>query len=181
MRTRLIYGVVLLAFFAMGCKGAKRPEGMPQLLPVTLVITQDDNVPLSEAQVTLSPVGSGADSGWAVGGTTDESGTAIIYTHGQFAGAPEGTYKVFLKKTKITDPVSYEEAPDDIAGFKRWETEHAAELAAKLAKSKAYNCVEPVYTSVNTTPLEINVNKENSRFELNAGKVVEVEIKEKGR
>lgn len=156
----------------MGCAGPEKPEGMPDLLPVTLVLTQD-GTPLAGANVALAPVEQTAGRNWTSGGMTDESGTVVISTYGKFRGAPAGTYKVALRKTKETGPISRDDGPEGIAEYKQWEAEHAKELA----QIKTVSCIEKAYTSAATTPLEITVDQGNTRFELNAGKSVEEEIK----
>ncbi|MDO5553080.1 MAG: hypothetical protein Q4G68_04915 [Planctomycetia bacterium] len=173
MKHVLFYTILCIAFVAMGCRGPARPEGMPDLLPVVLVIAQD-GTPLTGASVMLAPAEETGERNWSLGGVTDESGEVVIRTHGKFAGAPKGTYKVFLRKTKEIGTISRDDAPqDDLAALRKWEADHAKELAS----IKTVSCIEKDYTSASTTPLEITVTKENSRFELNAGKAVNEEIK----
>ncbi|MDO5554960.1 MAG: hypothetical protein Q4G68_14485 [Planctomycetia bacterium] len=174
MRTMFLYGMACLAFIAMGCGGPPRPDGLPDLLPVTLVLTQE-GTPFVDANVLLAPVEQ-TSGNWTVGGVTDDSGKAVIYTHGKYSGAPAGTYKVLLRKTKIIGAVSHDDAPKDPAGYRQWAEEHAKELAKELANQKNVSCVEKIYTDAQTTPLEITVSKGSSQFELDAGKAVEERI-----
>ncbi|MDO5553286.1 MAG: hypothetical protein Q4G68_05955 [Planctomycetia bacterium] len=169
MKNLPVHGIVLFALFAMGCGKSVSPDGLPSLLPLTLTVTQE-GIPLTEASLMLVPAPPYDGRNWAIGGITDQTGVARIYTHGKYPGAPEGTYKVIVHKIAVVAAVSYDDAPkDDIVALRQWEAEHAAELA----QSKAINCIEKIYTNAETTPLEVTVSKGNTHYELQAGKAVE--------
>ncbi|MFG0262836.1 MAG: carboxypeptidase regulatory-like domain-containing protein, partial [Novipirellula sp. JB048] len=70
---------------------------MPELYPATVTITQEGDG-LADATVTLYPEDP-ALRRWAVGGVTDENGTATLRTHVKFPGAPAGRFKVMVNKT----------------------------------------------------------------------------------
>lgn len=126
-----------------GCGGDKRPEGMPELKPVTLTITQD-GAPLTNASVTLIAQDS-ANAIWPAGGTTNSSGVLKVKTMSKFDGAPIGKYKIVVEKTETTGADTAVESSD--------------EAGATAAKSdvKSYNLVESQFRSAASTPLELEV------------------------
>ncbi len=84
---------------ALGCSGKKRPENLPELYNVKVKVTQG-GAPLADA--SLNMIAADGSGGWSVGGKTDANGVASLTTHGDFKGAPAGTYKVGVVKTEFT-------------------------------------------------------------------------------
>ena len=124
-----------------GCS-EKYPEGMPKLSKVSLTFTQEGK-PLSEATVTLFPEATSFQ--WAVGGTTDHNGVVVLKTHGTYTGAPEGNYKIGVRKF-----------------FREGELQTLANPGAPPPKD--YNLVAPQYGHQNETPLSIEI-KPGSKYE----------------
>ena len=91
--------VIAVIFVVAGCSGEKRPPDLPKLYPVTLTITMDGQ-PLEDALVNLYTEDQSI-SKWTVGSTTNAEGKAVIVTHGQFRGAPEGKFKVCVRKVEL--------------------------------------------------------------------------------
>lgn len=130
----------------VGC-GRKTPEGMPKLVPCSISITQD-NKPLEDATVMLVSEG----LTWTVGGTTDHSGVAKIYTHGTYPGAPVGNYKVVVSKQIV-------ESVDNI------------EVSASVVVSGgvAHEYVAEEFRSADTTPLTLEIKgKTSESFDVGA-------------
>lgn len=144
--------VVATACF-VGC-AKKTPDGMPKLYPCSVTLTQG-NAPLADATVTLAN-----DSiEWAVSGTTDEKGVAVIYTHGTYAGAPEGDYVVVVQKQIVEKPTVQQQSPsDDIIG------------------GVAYNCVSEEFGSKKTSPLKLEV-KGKTTGSFDVGEAIREEVK----
>lgn len=91
--------MMVLAFLICdGCSKDNRPKDLPRLYPVTLSIMSDDQ-PIGKALVFLYAEDK-AIANWTVSGVTEADGNAIIVTHGQFRGAPEGKFKVCVKKVE---------------------------------------------------------------------------------
>ena len=88
----LLLCIVLIA----GC-GQSRPAGMPPLYGCVLTFLYEDGSPVDSASVILSPEDTELRR-WGYSGFTDASGRVTIYTHGDFPGAPAGTYKVTISK-----------------------------------------------------------------------------------
>lgn len=151
----------LFAVFWIGCSQS-RPDGLPDLVPVTLSFTQD-GVPLSGATVSLVDLNGTVE--FTVGGTTDESGTVEIYTHGLYQGAPLGKFKIRVAKTESDPrpPMPPERGPE----YDRY--------IAEMQKNppKTYTLVEKQYTRPTTTPLEIEIT-EPTKLTLDVGKAVKV-------
>jgi len=124
--------LLFAAVFITGCWGEPRPDGMPRLYPVSIIVTQE-GVPLEEASVTLIPEDP-ANARWGPMGMTDGSGVAVMRTDGKYAGAPLGTYKVVVSKMEIIDP------PPGTPG-----------------ESRAVHHVPQQYGSIADTPLRIEI------------------------
>lgn len=107
----LIMALVLPLCFT-GCFGKKKPQDLPKLYPVEIVLKLGSE-PLPEALVEMVSTG---NSPWYVGGRTDETGKAIMSTKGEYPGAPEGDYMVVVTKmNRIEGPTSKKPAPTDPA------------------------------------------------------------------
>ena len=139
-----------------GC-GQKLPEGIPDLVPVTLVLTQE-GAPLDEATVSCIPVDS-AKSRWSCGGTTDAKGELPLSTLGQYKGVPAGEYKVVVMKMLIENPP---QTRDDPPG-------------------QRYRLVPEEYESADATPLTFTASKGQKRVELDLGPAIKEEMKSRGR
>jgi len=143
-----------LCLCLLGCGGKKNPDGMPPLVPCEITIQQEGQ-PLVGANVSILPMA--GDEKWSAVGRTDEKGTAVLHTWGQYAGAAEGKYKVTVSKTEVESVV-----PPDATSEER----------AKLPPDKTFVCVEAIYSDAAKTPLEIELNKGTKSFTLDAGKKV---------
>lgn len=113
----------------VGCGGPEKPDGLPDLTPCRLVLTQDGE-PLSGATARFVYQGDGDGGRWAVAGVSNDRGVVEVLTHGQFKGAPSGRYAVVV--TKET-------------------TEQEGET------SKVYSLVASEFTLQTTTPLTLEV------------------------
>lgn len=131
-----------------GCGQSNRPEGLPELQPVTLNLSQAGN-PLAEATVSLYPVDT--TNQWSSGGFSDEQGDTVLVTHGGFDGVPVGKYKVVVVKSLL---------------------EGTAGTADEAGNSAMVTLVERQYTSRKTTPLEIDIQEGENVIQLDVGKPV---------
>lgn len=157
--TRAIFGCLgLLVCLAIGCKSEKRPDGLPPLYPLTLVVKQEGQ-PLADATVQL--IDAGASGNWSTGGKTDSTGTVQVTTYGKFQGAPLGKYKVTVSKTINEGEEEY------IAAMNR----NDAAAAAKVTVN-SYVCVQPKYMTSAQTPIEIEVTKSTKTLDIDAGPAV---------
>ena len=83
----------------LGCKGAKKPEGFPDVVPHAIVVKNNGS---PEDKVTIMLVPEGTSGSWIAGGTTDATGRAALGTsQGSYTklGVPVGKFKVVLNKT----------------------------------------------------------------------------------
>lgn len=140
----------LLALIALlcavtGCSKDDRPEGLPDLQPLTVKVVQAGS-PLAGASVRLVPTD--ASNPWALGGTTDDKGEAAIQTHGKYAGAPLGEYKVTISKVQ-SDAAST--AADDPSG---------------APAADAFQLVDVAYQSEEKTPTTISVTADEESTKL---------------
>ena len=129
----LLWGAFCVLFMS-GC-GQPRPDGLPNLYPVTLKFMQE-GAPCTDALVSLTPE---SDGQWAVGGITDSNGNAALLTHGRYPGVPAGKYKVAVIKTET-----------ELIGPPPTGTEDAV-------GSTTYNLIDPVYSISSSTTLAIEV------------------------
>ncbi len=87
-----------VALVGCGPSGPKKPEGLPELFPCSVTLT-NGGAPVDGAIVTLCPVD--ASNAWSSTGVTDQNGVAEIMTYGDFPGAPVGQYKVTAMKSDV--------------------------------------------------------------------------------
>ncbi len=90
-----------VSFVASGCSSEKLPDGMPDLIPTVIKLTQG-GAPLEGASIALVPQ-TAENSRWASGGSTDSNGEVTIQTLGRYPGAPPGKYKVTVYKSLVED------------------------------------------------------------------------------
>ena len=154
-----------------GCSGTNKPADMPPLHPVTLTFKQEGE-PLADAVVMLIDVDAGRentgrwDGRWGPMGHTDASGTVEIFTNATWKGAPAGKYKIVLTKTE-REPSQFAQPPTDSPDYERWAAQTAGEVR------HTYSVIEQIYSSADTTPLEIEVQpKGRTQQTFEAGKKV---------
>lgn len=145
--------IVALVVF-VGCNGKKKPDGLPKLFPCSVTITQGGS-PLEGATVSLFS----DSSSWGAAGTTNESGVAKIFTYGDFAGAPEGVYKVTVEKNRLDSDV-------DLTNLSPNETPNVT----------AIDLVNVKYKNRDTTDLTLEV-KGKTTASFDVGEAVEEEVK----
>ncbi|MDR1480396.1 MAG: hypothetical protein LBJ00_15780 [Planctomycetaceae bacterium] len=146
-----------------GCSKS-RPSDLPELVPVTLKITQEGK-PLAGATVNLSatdPI-----SVYTAAGSTDENGVCLLYTHGQYKGSPLGKFKVRVSRTEII--------PKPTPRPKSAAENEVFMKNAKTNPPKTYQFVEEVYTKAELTPLEIEITGAMEKS-FDVGKAVKVVI-----
>jgi hypothetical protein len=135
---------------------------MPKLFSVQITIIQDGK-PLDGALVSLEePSG---NINFTVCGTTNSSGIAELYTHGDYKGAPLGKYKVRVIKNVDDErgPAPPEHKPEYSKFMDEW----------KKNPPQTYMYVEKQYSDVNTTPLEIEITGKMTQT-LDVGKAVKI-------
>lgn len=133
--------LLMISMFVLGglagCSGERRPEGFPKLYPCAIRLTQE-GIPVAGIKVSL--INAELTDRWAVGAASDDSGLAMIRTHG-YSGAPKGRYKILLSK-KETE------------GRGRIGDDHADQGWEDM---KIWSLVAEKYENAGTTPLEIDV------------------------
>lgn len=147
----------ILTLSLSGC-GTSKPEGFPDLVRATITVTQEGQ-PLADAVITLTPSDGGKN--WAIGGTTDSTGKLALRTYGTHDGAPLGKFKVAVTKEIHEGLEEYQAAMD-----------REDQAAANKAVVKAFSVVEATYGSASTTPLEIEIVKGTTNYQVDVGKAV---------
>ncbi|MDR1492290.1 MAG: hypothetical protein LBT05_06185 [Planctomycetaceae bacterium] len=150
--------LLLLMVLVSGCGGSKLPDGMPPLVKCSVLVQQDKS-PLADANVSLIPEDG---SKWNAAGSTDASGVVKLYTLSQYEGVPEGKYKVVVSKT---------ETIPGIAG--------ASDGSTKGTPDQNFNLVEPQYGDAAKTPLKLEIVKGTVNYEIEAGKAVRIQEKQR--
>lgn len=148
-----LLGVTLV--LSLGCQGEKRPEGMPELHPVTITLTQA-GTPLADATVRLVP--QDANNTWYSGGHTDEQGVAVIQTDRKYAGVPAGSYKVTVSKIEMPAPAAADLSPLDAP-----------------PGGATYDLVPSEYSHPDKTPLQLTVSAGENQQEFDLGAAVRIE------
>lgn len=163
-RLLLISGCLLA--IVIGC-GEPRPEGLPELYPATITVTQDGS-PLAGAAVTLLPQDA-ALARWPAGGTTDSSGVVTLHTYSTYPGAPAGTFKVTVSKTttegepRPTHPGA-DATPAELSAYDR---------AMKTGNFEVFQVVAAEHRMPSTTKLSIDVTPSGpNQFTLDVGPAV---------
>lgn len=147
---REICCLVLIAFLltSVGCSKKKKPDGLPELYPLTIKLTYDDGTPAQDVDIRLSNTDKSLTQRWATGGKTDAQGNAVIRTYGEYSGAPTGNYKVVVNKEEIV----YDNGnPPQITG--------------------RFNHIEKKFTTTQTE-LTLDVKPDTKSAELKIGKQV---------
>jgi uncharacterized protein (DUF779 family) len=157
-RFKGLYPLILLGLGLFGCC-ENRPDGLPKLYPVSLQFTQD-GVPCGGASAHLVPQD---EMLWAIGGSTDVTGTVVFKTHGKFAGVPAGKYKITVSK------------------IEREEVGSTPKSMYESQEIVLYDLIDQVYSYPKMTPLEIEVvpgKKLSESFDL--GKQIRVKVVKPG-
>ncbi len=135
---------------------------MPELVPLTLTITQEGK-PLAGAFVTLYP-----DDGsqWSAGGESNESGEVALFTRSQFRGVAPGKFNVTVAKMEQTESTFQGDPEKDPEGYNRAESRRIM-----------YSLVDPNLLQPSTTTLTVTVEPEKLSETLDIGKAVRVKMR----
>lgn len=169
MKTKLfaLLGAVAVTL-VVGCGGPKKPADLPELYPVKITVIQDGQ-PLEGASVMLNDPS--LKIRFVMGGTTNAQGVAEIKTDAQFPGAPEGEFKITIRKA--TEPESSGEmAPTDPAERAEWEKKQA-ELMNQTADT-----VDLKFGDMAQTPATIKVVPGGAEATVDVGEKVNIPFSE---
>ena len=149
----LCAALVASCFLTFGCGGKPKPDGMPDLYKTTIVVTQ--NGALQSDDPSLK---------WAVGGKTDANGRAELTTHGDFKGAPAGTYRVGVVKMEY----EIREGAVDDEGNPVVITEEMKKNPATMDVRyvNAFSLIPDEYTNPANSPLEVTISSSSSEIPL---------------
>ena len=158
-RIAFIFALLTIAT-CVSCAKVQKPDGMPDLYPCTITLTQGGE-PLEGAAIICQ-----SDDPklirWAITGLTDANGIAKISTMGKFQGAPVGTYAVVVTKEETEGA---ESAPADIG-----------DMTSGGSRKTVFSLVSLELTTKETTPLKMTVEaKGANKFEFDCGEKVRVE------
>ena len=157
-RLPLMCSVIFLPLLS-GCGGEPKPDGLPELYPVSLQFTQDGK-PCAEASVSLVPQDG---SKWATGGSTGSNGTVTFKTHGKFPGVPEGKYKIVISK------------------YEREKIGSESQSMYEVQREEVYDLIDPDYSIPEKTTLEIEVRPGKNTFDpFELGKEIRSKVKKPG-
>lgn len=159
MKFQRLFLVGALAFACVssfGCGGEKRPEGFPELYPISIKILQE-GTPLEGASVNLIAQDARL-ARWPAGGNTNADGVVELRTYG-YEGAPAGTFKVLVMKTETIGEAN--------------SAEEARELmqTGQSADFERFDLVDARYRDQAQTPLTLEVkagSNETQEFDVGA-------------
>jgi len=168
MQPRIFIVVMFGLCILSGCEQKKRPDGMPALFPCSITVTQKDQ-PLEGALVRLMPESGSFE--WTIGGKSDASGVAKITTHGEYAGAPAGTFKVLVSKIE-KQPSAYEQPKDNMSDeWKEWFAKSANE------KLPTFRYVKAEFDDAKKTSHSITITKGKNNAAFDVGEPIKEEVK----
>ena len=150
--------VALSLVVLSGCGGKKKPDGLPTLYPCEIKVIQD-GAPLAGAVVNL--ISADGSIKWVVGGGTNDSGVAKLFTHGDFPGAPAGNYKVTITKTVLEDAPTPEQLGNP---------NYAGPMGTD------YDYVDLQYKSQKSTPLTMEITSGKNTKEFDVGKAIREKV-----
>ncbi|MDO4586224.1 MAG: carboxypeptidase-like regulatory domain-containing protein [Planctomycetia bacterium] len=164
----LLSVIFIIPFLFVSC-GKPKPDGLPRLYPTRLTVTQD-GVPLPGALITLKPNDSSLS--FSCGGMTNENGVVEIQTHGQYAGVPEGKYKVIANKSETIKSGPWDEMPkDNESAALTWYHENQDKL-----KEEHFYVIDAKYRNPQTTDLEITVTSAGLETTVELGPAVHDQV-----
>ncbi|MGI6402320.1 MAG: hypothetical protein ACOX0A_09495 [Thermoguttaceae bacterium] len=169
MKRLLLLCSVAVMVSTIGCGGVKKPDGLPDLQPVTIKLTQGSE-PLANAVLNIKPIEPSTTNNFTCGGTSDAKGVTTIVTHGQYKGAPIGKYKVAVSCT-VGEGTPPPPSPIDEESARVWK-----EYQESGATYEEFYVVDPVYSTVESTPLEIEIVKGKNELTLDCGEKVRVPV-----
>ena len=154
--------VSAVTLLALGCNGLKLPQGMPELVPCKVAVTQEGK-PLEGARVQLVTEA----HGYVIDGLTGADGVAVMKTSGSYTGAPAGTYKALVTKSVPTPSKFGEDVPSKDDERATWEKNRANEYRP------THSYVDKKYAKAKTSDLSASVDKANAEVKLEVGKAVD--------
>jgi hypothetical protein len=150
------------------------PPNVPKLYPTTITVIQDGQG-LGKASVTLMPL-RGSGNTWYAGAQTNAQGVAVMMTQGQYNGTVPGKYKILVRKQETTpSTIVLPDPGKDSAGYAK-----ALELRNKEVR-ESFNLIDLKYSSVDSTPEEIEIIADKNEKTVDVGKSVKIKIPVKNK
>lgn len=160
-RIASVFAFLTASVFDVGCAQPQKPDGMPELYPCVVKLTQEGE-PLADASI-LCLSDDPKLIRWAVTGRADANGVAKIFTMGKFEGAPVGDFAVVVSKNAESANADGADGSDDLGASGTTASEPVVSLVALELTEKA------------TTPLRMTVEAKSNEFEFDCGAKVEIE------
>ncbi len=157
----LCAAVVASCFLTFGCGGKPKPDGMPDLYKTTIVVTHD-GAPLADAALSL--LSDDPSLKWAVGGKTDANGRAELTTHGDFKGAPAGTYRVGVVKMEYEIREGAVDEEGNPVVITEEMKKNPATMDVRYVNTRSL--IPDEYTNPANSPLEITIDSSPSEIAL---------------
>lgn len=148
-------------FFAplIGCGTAQYPPDWPKLFPCKVTVTKS-GAPLDGVQIFMTRTSN--HGSWAVGGTTDSNGVAVIETSwskAAQAGAPEGTFKVTLQKPL---PPFVDPTPQSQLDTMDYEARKVHDEKMLAEATKRPTLIPEFLSRADQTPVEVQISNAGS-------------------
>ena len=155
--------VLTLLVTSIGC-GKQKPSDLPPLFPCKITVMQGGQ-PLPGASVTL--FADGHQVRFTLGAVTDKNGVATIKTNIDWEGAPEGKYKVCIKKIVVPSSSGSNDDPSGQVGTE----EYNKKLAEASAQVKSL--VDSKFLRPRNTPASITVTSSGIDETVDVGAAVD--------
>jgi hypothetical protein len=174
MKKIFLFLPMIILLLISGCGTSNLPKDLPRLYPCEITVIQDGK-PLEDAIVTLEFTDSSRPENgqlWFPMGATDSDGKAVVRSNAQYDGAPIGTYKVLVSKTRQKPSKYGLPPPQGTPQYDKWE-----ELVENEFRPW-FGFVEKKFSNAAETPYEIEIKKGKNKLTIDVGKPVEYRIKE---
>jgi hypothetical protein len=159
--------LILGLFWLAGCS-SNLPKDLPKCYPCQIHVIQG-GAPLVDAVVMLQSPEVGQQ--WFPMGTTDQTGTAVMFTNGRYRGAPAGVYKVLISKLTFERGNHGPAPPEDTPAYSVW-LERMSNVSGTT-----YTLIEPQYNDAKQTPHEIEVkSKGKNAMTVDVGQAVKIKM-----
>ena len=150
LRAMNLVAISLLMLINFGCSGSKIPEQVP----LSVVVLNAKGKPLNNVSVRFVPQIDGLDASFIANGTTDDAGRCELNSSSVKPGVAVCQHKVQITEAKASS--------DARAAYMAGDPS----VSIKEKRSRKNRPIPAQYTRLATTPLLIDVTKDQPEVEL---------------
>ena len=167
IRFGLTGSFVVISLLLVGCRSEPRPDGLPDLFPVSVKVEQEGQ-PVPGAVVSLNH--RDGDAKWSATCETGSDGIAKnFFTNGKYKGVAAGKFQVCVRKYERGEMKKVDLPPEPTDEYERYLWRQKYEESQKRGES--FDLIEAKYFDPRLSPLEIEVTAGGkNEFTVDAGK-----------